>query len=87
MNETVFVVTQKRGLMAVGEHEVVKLLTRLQGVEVSRRAARVVANKYQTVEALKAAGLGDLQKVLGRHPGLAEQIYEELRKKSKEAAK
>ncbi len=87
MSETVFVVTQKRGLMAVGEHEVVKLLTRLQGVEVSRRAARVVADKCDTVEALRAASLEDLQKILGKPPGLAEQIYEELKKKSKEAAK
>ncbi len=88
MGETVFVVTEKRGLMAVGEHEVVKFLTRLQGVEVIRGAARLAADRFHTVEDLKAASLEDLQKVLGgKYPGLAGQIYEELLKKSKEAAK
>jgi outer membrane protein assembly factor BamB len=64
MNETVYVVTEKRGLVVVGENPVVKRLTTLEWVKVPMDDAWALATGLRTVKALEGADPAKMAKLM-----------------------
>ncbi len=84
MGETVFVTTQKRGLIAVGIQPVVSLLTGMKAVSVSKESAWLLAEAFATVDKLRAADLSALKKALPANGKLAQSLWDELHKDDKD---
>ena len=85
--ETVFVTTEKRGLIAVGLQPVVRLLSSLKAVTVPKESAWLLAEAFETEEDLRAASLARIKEALPGDTELAAGIHRELHKDDEEKKK
>jgi outer membrane protein assembly factor BamB len=78
MGETVYLCSEKRGLIAVGVQPVVALVMSLKEVRVKKDLAWTLAAKFATVAELRKASAADLRKALPADAELADAIHREL---------
>jgi outer membrane protein assembly factor BamB len=91
MGETVYLVTDKRGLVAVGEHRLITMLKGLKGLKVGRDDSWRLVEGLRTEKALRAATADEIAKCLEGNAELAARLHAELHKddesRKKEAGK
>jgi outer membrane protein assembly factor BamB len=83
MDEAVYVVSDSRGVVAVGSNKVVELLTSAKTFKMRKSQAMKVALIFQTVEELRAAKLPELTKLLEGDAETAAAVFKEFGKKPK----